>query len=423
MKQLLSYAKNIEKDFKTNNNDYNSKLELGISSLATGDYEKAKNMFDGAIELDSSQPSGWLAKAFAEIALVPDEKFNDLEIEELLNRALKSKKSEVLNYKVALAGCLAYRHAVLIKKGVLAVEKFLAEQKKAKQKKSAAIGTALVGSMLTGKKNSTMSNVIGGTMIAGGAAAAYQSSLKEEEFKKLADSLYAKSLSQTYLSIPIIYLCGTLIGNQKLKDENLKANFQVVIDSWKDSVIYLYGKQKDQLLEVLKKVNFSDADRIKKAIDDYKSIKEVGEFATFMKIIGLSKHKIFDSLDKTFRVELKNIFSSEEALEDLEKASKQQNKGTMLGAAALIIAFISIYIDDSVSDGPIPWIIDGIGGVLFWYFYYKKGQTTEMKDFQVIYNNLQEEIKNTIISKEDIDINLIQEKKQSGKKDSNLLDM
>ena len=75
MKQLLSYAKNIEKDFKTNNNDYNSKLELGISSLATGDYEKAKNMFDGAIELDSSQPSGWLAKAFAEIALVPDEKF------------------------------------------------------------------------------------------------------------------------------------------------------------------------------------------------------------------------------------------------------------------------------------------------------------------------------------------------------------
>lgn len=422
MKQLLAYAKNIEKDFSTKNKSYNSKLELGISSLATGDYEKAKSMFDGAIELDSSQPSGWLAKAFAEIALVSDENFNNLEIEELLSRALKSKKPEVLNYKVALAGCLAYRHAVLIKKGVLAVEKFLEEQKKAKQKKALAIGTAVVGTMFTGKKNSITSNVIGSTMIAGGAAAAFKSSLEEEEFKKLADSIYSKSLGQTFLSIPIIYLCGTLIGNKQFKDANLKANFQVVIDSWKESVIYLYGKQRDQLVKVLNKVSVNDAEKVQELIDNYKSVKEVGEFSAFMKIIGLSKHVIFDKLDKTFRVDLKNIFSTKESMEGLENAKKQQKKGFTALVIAFIVAIIIMYATNG--DAPaLPWISDGIGIAIFMYYYSIKGQSKEMKEFEVVFNNLKNDIKNTDILKEDIDINLIQEKKESGKKDNNLLDM
>ena len=47
-------------------------------------------MFDAAIEIDSQFPSAWLGKAFSEIALVSDENFNSLTIDEYLNRSLET---------------------------------------------------------------------------------------------------------------------------------------------------------------------------------------------------------------------------------------------------------------------------------------------------------------------------------------------
>ena len=78
MKPLLLFSKNLETHFPNKNKEYQSKMDLAISSLVTGDYQKSKEMFDGAIEIDSTFPSAWLGKAFAEVALVPDENFNDL---------------------------------------------------------------------------------------------------------------------------------------------------------------------------------------------------------------------------------------------------------------------------------------------------------------------------------------------------------
>ena len=88
MKALLNYSKNIENDFPIKSNEYRSKIELGVTSLNSSDYKKAKDMFDGAIELDSSHPSGWLGKAFAEIAQSSEEQFNELQIDEYIERAL-----------------------------------------------------------------------------------------------------------------------------------------------------------------------------------------------------------------------------------------------------------------------------------------------------------------------------------------------
>ena len=112
-------------------------MDLAISSLVTGDYQKAKQMFDAAIEIDSQFPSAWLGKAFSEIAFVQDEDFNQLTIDEYLSRAMRTTDN-ILKYKVAIAGCLAYRHAVIIKKCVLAVEEALRQKKEAEKKKTTA---------------------------------------------------------------------------------------------------------------------------------------------------------------------------------------------------------------------------------------------------------------------------------------------
>ena len=143
MKELLKFSKQIESDFANSNPNYQSKIDLAISSLVTGDYLKAKNMFDAAIEIDSQFPAAWLGKAFAEIAYVEDKYFNTLSIDEYLSRAMRTTE-DITKYKVAIAGCLAYRHAVIIKKCVLAVEEAQRQKEEAEKARSRGVATAIV---------------------------------------------------------------------------------------------------------------------------------------------------------------------------------------------------------------------------------------------------------------------------------------
>lgn len=284
MKELLKYAKNLEQDFTNPNATYQSKIDLAVTSLVMGDYDKAKQMFDAAIELDSMYPSAWLGKAFVEIAKVDDDHFNSLEIDEYLNRALRSS-SDITAYKVALAGCLAYRHAVLIKKYVQAVETALEEQKKAKQKAMTGLVVAAAGTMFTGGNKSLTSNIVGGALIGGGVTTAVSSGLKSMELEKLGNSIYSAALGQTYLSIPIIRLCESLAASNI--DVDLKHNFNTVIESWKDSVAYLMNKQKLHLVEKLTEWQRTFLDN---------PTVEIEAFQMSTKMIGLNNHNLNSAL-------------------------------------------------------------------------------------------------------------------------------
>lgn len=398
MKELLKFSKYLESDFVNPNPTYQSKMDLAISSLVTGDYQKAKNMFDAAIEIDSQFPSAWLGKAFSEIAYVEDEHFNSLTIDEYLSRAMRSTDN-ILKYKVAIAGCLAYRHAVIIKKCVLAVEEALRQKKEAEKAKNKGIATAIVGSMFTGKDNSIGSNIVGGALIAGGTTYAMQSHLKAKELELLGNSIYTSALSQTYLSTPIIHLCGTL--EDKIEDVNLRDNFNVVIDSWKDSVIYLYNKQREQLAALLKKFSVSEAENIQKLLNDPNSIQEVGEFVAFMKIIGLSNHKIFDLLNKLFKETLPKHFDNPEAKSALEEANKKQKKAmTLIGSIVVAGTILSFIV------GALGLAID-IGGIILGLWLSKKAITTEMKDFEKVYDQAISDINSVNITRNDFNLNLI----------------
>jgi hypothetical protein len=421
MKELLKFSKYLESDFVNDNATYQSKIDLAISSLVTGDYQKAKSMFDAAIEIDSQFPSAWLGKAFSEIAYVEDENFNSLAIDEYLSRAMRTADN-ILKYKVAIAGCLAYRHAVIIKKCVLAVEEAIRQKKEADKAKRRGVATAVVGSMFTGKDKSIGSNIVGGALIAGGATYAMQSHLKAKELELLGNSIYTAALSQTYLSTPIIQLCGTL--QDSIEDINLRSNFNVVIDSWKDSVIYLYNKQREQLVTRLKKFSVTEAENIQKLLNDPNSIQEVGEFVAFMKIIGLSNHKIFDLLNKLFKETLPKHFDNPEAKSALEEAKKKQKFAMGLGGGLVVGGvFSALIISNNLklknSDlSYIPWLIDGLGIVIGIYLS-KKAETTEMKDFQKVYSQAVSDINSINIAPEDFNLNLIDP--QNNNRDNNAL--
>lgn len=405
MKELLKFSKYLESDFVNSNPTYQSKMDLAISSLVTGDYQKAKNMFDAAIEIDSQFPSAWIGKAFSEIAYVEDEHFNSLTIDEYLSRAMRSTDN-IQKYKVAIAGCLAYRHAVIIKKCVLAVEEALRQKKEAEKAKSKGIATAIVGSMFTGKDKSIGSNIVGGTLIAGGTTYAMQSHLKAKELQLLGNSIYTSALSQTYLSTPIIHLCGTL--EDKIEDVNLRGNFIVVMDSWKDSVIYLYNKQREQLVARLKKVNVSEALNIQDLLKDPNSIQEVGEFVAFMKIIGLSNHKIFDLLNTLFKETLLKHFDNPEAKSALEEAKKKQHIAYSIMSVFILLGFASIYTDFvQVKDNQwLPWVLD-ISGITIGIVLSQKAKTSEMKDFEIVYAQAVSDINSISITRNDFNLNLI----------------
>lgn len=416
MKDLLKFSKYLETDFVNSDPTYQSKMDLAISSLVTGDYQKAKNMFDAAIEIDSQFPSAWLGKAFSEIAYVEDEHFNSLTIDEYLSRAMRSTEN-IEKYKVAIAGCLAYRHAVIIDKCVLAVEEALRQKKEAEKAKTKGIATAMVGSMFTGKDKSISSNIVGGTLIAGGTTYAMQSHFKAKELELLGKSIYTSALSQTYLSTPIIQLCSTL--EDKIEDVNLRANFNNVMNCWKDSVIYLYNKQRAQLVARLNDFSVSEAENVQKLLKDPNSIQEVGEFVAFMKIIGLSNHRIFNLLNKLFKETLPKHFDNADAKSSLELAKKKQQLAYKIGGGLMILGWFSTYTD-AVQYGDykhLPIILD-VAGLISGLWVSEKMKTTEMKDFGIIYTQAINEINSINITRNDFNLNSIDTQNNSSNHNS-----
>jgi hypothetical protein len=405
MKELLKFSKYLEIDFVNADASYQSKMDLAISSLVTGDYSKAKQLFDGAIEIDSQFPSAWLGKAFAEIALVDDDGFNSLAIDEYLTRAMRTT-DDILKYKVAIAGCLAYRHAVIIKKCVLAVEEALAQQAKAKKERNIAIATAVAGTMFTGKDKSIGSNIVGGALIAGGANHAIKTHLKAQEMEVLGKSIYTAALAQTYLSIPIIHLCGSL--ETQIKDDLLRANFNVVLDSWKDSVNYLYKKQRDQLVKLLRAIKINEAESIQKLLKNPNSIQEVGELKAFLVILGMGNHSGISILESVFNESLSKYFNGKDVQEKLQSAKRKQQLAPLI---AVPFAFLAIFLIGLFPKNNfmafISFLVD-LTGIIIGMKFAEKAKPTEMKEFVKIWNDSIYSFSVSILKNEDFNFSLIE---------------
>jgi tetratricopeptide (TPR) repeat protein len=386
MKQLLKYAKNLEQDFTNPNATYQSKIDLAVTSLVMGDYDKSKQMFDAAIELDSMFPSAWLGKAFVEIAKVDDDHFNSLEIDEYLNRALRSN-SDITAYKVALAGCLAYRHAVLIKKYVQAVETAIEEQKKAKQKAMTGLVVAAAGTMFTGGNKSITSNIVGGALIGGGVTTAISAGLKSMELEKLGSSIYKAALGQTYLSIPIVRLCESLASSDI--DADLKQNFNTVIHSWKHSVLYLINSQKRDFEDKVIKWQSTMANH---------PTKEIRAFQATIEMVGLIKLDYSTAIDNYL-----DLYTSSE--NKLTKTRHSLFVFSVLGIVLLTYIIVGSLLNQIFPNlsGNIKFFTALILCITVGVYFHKKLQPKQLITLKENFNK----IKNNNLSLEDFNLSLI----------------
>ena len=180
-------------------------------------------------------------------------------------------------------------------------------------------------------------------------------------------------------------------------------------------------KQKGQLIETLNELSVGVGDTIQKLLKDPYNVQEIGEFTTFMRLSGLSGHKMYSNLNNLFTLELKNIFKDEQAIVDLNKASSNQNTGMVIGTILIGLGvFTFFYLGDDLEE--LAWIPIGLDilGIVVGVAIMTFSQSKEMKDFEKLYKNLINEIQNTNISPSEINIELVAE--ADTKNDSNLLD-
>ncbi|MEN9951553.1 MAG: hypothetical protein RLY85_2305 [Bacteroidota bacterium] len=265
MKEFLLQIKNIESDFVLNDKAYRSKIELGVTSLITADYSKAKDMFDAAIELDSDMPVGWLGKCFAELAVVKDEDFNELMLDEYINRALR-KTDELMNYRAAMCGCLIYRHTHLINKYLDQRKKAKLAEENAANNAGLAVGAAGLGAALTGSRNSVASNIVGGALITGGIATALVENANINYFKNQGNKYDYLLMYQCLISSPIAKFSALL--SDRLENHELADLLKLANENWNKSLNLVLKEELFSLVDLIHDLNI---DKLFKLVSKHKS--------------------------------------------------------------------------------------------------------------------------------------------------------
>jgi hypothetical protein len=186
-------------------------------------------MFDAAIELDSTSPAGWIGKSFAEIAFVADEEFNQLQIDEYINRALR-KTDELMDYRAALCGCLIYRHLDLINKYEAKKKEIDGLKNQSLANQNLALGALGAGLLLSGNSKSVSSNIVGGALITGGIHKSIQHNIDMNAYKSFQEKLNYLILRQYSLSRPIVNF--TKIFSTQILSNQLKENLDLIVEKW-----------------------------------------------------------------------------------------------------------------------------------------------------------------------------------------------
>jgi hypothetical protein len=244
---------------------------------------------------------------------------------------------------------------------------------------------AAAGTMFTGGNKSITSNIVGGALIGGGVTTAISSGLKSMELEKLGNSIYSAALGQTYLSIPIIRLCESLTGSNI--DNDLKHNFNTVVDSWKDSVLYLINHQKRTLDEQIAKW--------------YKTMvnhptNEIKAFQSTLKMIGIRSNE--------YDIALENYLNLYNASQDKFSPSKQ-----FVFAFAVVFVVGIVFITMSSIFKSIPEINNSVkayityfSSIIAGYLVYKKLMPKELKVLKASFAN----IKNIHITNKDFNLGI-----------------
>jgi tetratricopeptide (TPR) repeat protein len=416
---LINHARSLETDFVHNDANYQSKVELGTSSLVTGDYQNAKRLFDSAIEIDSKFPSAWLGKAFSEILNSSDDEFNLLNFKEYFNRA-QAHSSNITTYKVVSTAMIASRHADIITKKIDKIEalkKEIEEEKKKKKKaqQTAALGAGVALASSGGKRSGlkTAAQVTGGAMAVGGTVAASQAEEKIKLLDSISDNAYEIAVLQAELSIPYLQLAEELA--LRLENQDLVSSLSNSISKWKKSIIYLYSKKENEFRNWFDKYQIK-SENIAYLRDNHTLPAEVATHLNFMSKMGLSNQPLYTVINN-FWNRLIKIYENPSDFHLLTTGEKKQEK--VFVASAFIITISLYFTIDFLFEPQDPaasfWIFilclvtGGILGVPLGLSSFNKivKQTTAYSEAAELRNSLIEQLKSNQISESDIVISSI----------------
>lgn len=335
MNESLKVIKNIESDFYSNNEKFNSFLELGSSYFIGNEYDKAIAIFEKAIELEPKNSGGWIGKAITHLASVGTVEINSVNISDYIEKAkLNSDKFKFQKYLEAITLHYGYQYAVAIKHYIEQTNQAISEKKKAQVAAVIGLATSVAGGAIANQSKSITGTFIGYSMLTGGAGVTIKKGYDTFSLDKLSKSLYGNALAQSILSVPTIQACHQILENSS---GDLKQNTSDILNTWKDSVIYLFQNEKIHFLGLVEEM--SNIDNLLDKSKRTEILSKIDEILYFMDMIGLDKSVDFN---KVLRIKgIIESFSEDFNDEEIESIAKKR-KNTKFWTLAIILAGLAL---------------------------------------------------------------------------------
>lgn len=410
MKAILSVIREVESDFASKNEKFNSYLELGSSYFSGNEYDKALGIFEKAIEEEPKNSGGWIGKAITHLAMSEVANISSVNINDYVERAINnSDKVKIEKYLQAITLHYGYQYSAAIKLYIEQTNQAIAEKKKAQVAAVIGMATAVAGGGIANKSKSFTRTFIGYSMLASGAGATIKKGYDSFSLDKLSKSLYGNAFAQSILSVPTIQSCQNIYEGS---EGDLKHNVGVILDSWKESVIYLFQNEKANFIKLLNELN--DTDKLLNPEIRNSVQEKMDEILYFMDMIGMDKSSDFKKAGQ-----IKNVmlgFTQNFSDDQISEIKKKRDKAaTGCGIVALVIGFIIYQLTENLhlfsEDSPIPGLILIVGGILVYRYYAKKQKKVNSESgISIVHesiSNVQSEFSAITIEKEDIDLKLL----------------
>lgn len=402
---LKGIVPNITKDFANDNDKFNSLLELGETYFRGKEYDKSISAYEKAIEEYPKNSGGWLGKALSHLATTDIIGINEVDVKAYLDSALKYGDQGTLEkYLIGVTLFYSFNYAAAIKLLIDQTNQAIAEKQSAQIQAVVGLATATIGGSIAKNSKGSLGTMIGYGMLAGGSGVTVKKGFDSFKLDQLSKSMYGNALAQTLISVPVIKQCHEILMKAS---GDLHHNTSVILDSWKESVIYLFKNEKEQFVKDLKKLD--DIDNLVNDESRAEVEKKVDEILYFMDMVGLDESNDFRtvmSIKKSIS-SFKEKFSATER-SNISKKKSKLNKGCGIWAVVIFL-FAGVLMNTFGEDG---------GAMVFWalvvwrgFVYYRKNAKINSEaGLDVVereINQIITEMKEVQIEKNEFDLNLL----------------
>lgn len=406
MKKILAVIKNIESDFKSENDKLNSFLELGTSYFIGNEFDKALGIFEKAIEEDPRNAGGWIGKAISHLAMTEVSKINSIDIYDYIQKGLNNTDElTIKKYLEAITLQYGYQFAAAIRLYIIQTNQAIAEKKNAQVAAVVGLTTAVIGGVVGGKSKGFAGTFIGYSMLTGGTAVTIKKGYDSFTLDQLSKSLYGNALAQAIISVPTMQSCFQIFQYSNGDEKDIA---EAILDSWKESAIYLFKNEKEEFLKLVSELNHTDH-----FLDKEKRIavqNKIDEILYFMDMIGLDESASFKQVKalKNNILSFTENFTAENIEAIINKRKKAQTGCSVVGMAIMLVIFFMDEAKLFTNRSPVPGLVLIAGAILVFRYYATKlkkiNDKSGVAEVQTIIKQIVTKFKRIVIKKDNIDL-------------------